>query len=314
MDIDPESSEDETQEEFTNRKRESETYDLSGIEHTQCIGKGRNAEGEVVIYYIPKLAFDILSSTKSEADILYEMSLLFLRITSPVTSEPFHVVYGHSRYSIQQQIKVIYDFYYLLPKPYRKNLRNLYIIHATADLKLFLSVSSYFFTRSFQAKVTYLHTILDLQRIISPLLLQLPYHYLYYEDTQYLSYDVSSMTMPLLTTLYDDSLGMPALLHQCICFLRKYAMCHEGLFRRNGDQMVFLLAKTRIIGNWRCVVIRDKGNTSDAPLSFEDGGSASGIMSYDLTMATRRGFSVLVIDDIDLVAQVCSIKLYWRGW
>lgn len=309
MDADHESSDEDTQEEFTNRKRESETYDLSAIEHTQCIGKGRNADGEVVIYYIPKLAFDLLSNTKSEADILYEMSLLFLRITSPVTSAPFHVVYGHSRYSIQQQIKVIYDFYYLLPKAYRKNLRNLYIIHATADLKLFLSVSSYFFTRSFQAKVHYLNTILDMQRIVSPLLLQLPYHYLYYEDTQYLSYDISSMTMPLLTTLYDDSLGVPALLHRCMCFLRKYAMHHEGLFRRNGDQMIFLLAKTRIIGNWRCVVIRDKEGPSDEPLELEEENSSCRLMSYDLTMATRRGFSVLVIDDIDLVAQVYSHSL-----
>jgi hypothetical protein len=217
-------------------------FDL--IERSQCIGIGFDAEGRDTIYIIPSLVLSLASERVTESEILDTMILYFLKVAERIVHLPFNIVYGHSNFSFYRQFNTLTRLNNTLPRRYKKNLVHLFIVHPTGRAKMFARVASLFFGKKVEPKMRYVSCIAELQSLISPLTLPLPPAFLLWEDTVHFKRAIEEM--PSLTELYDDSLGAPLFVVQCLDFLRAYGLHSEGLFRVAGDQILFEAAKIRI--------------------------------------------------------------------
>jgi hypothetical protein len=222
------------------------SMNFDSIEKSQAIGVGFDSNGHDTIYIIPSLAISLMTNQHlSEIEILRQLCLYFLKIAEPIVHFPFNIVYGHSNFSFFHQFDTMRSLNHLLPRRYRKNLLNLFILHPTARVHVFATVAKVFFGKRVEPKMRYVSCIAELQSIISPMTLPLPPAFLLWEDKVYFQRTLDE-EMPTLTELYDDSLGAPLLVVQCLDYLRQHGLHTEGLFRVAGDQILFEVAKVRI--------------------------------------------------------------------
>jgi hypothetical protein len=252
------------------------SMNFDSIEKSQAIGVGFDSNGHDTIYIIPSLAISFMASQQlPEIEILQHLSLYFLKIADQLSHFPFNIVYGHSNFSFFRQFDTMRSLNTLLPRRYRKNLLNLYILHPTARVHIFATIAKVFFGKRVEPKMKYVSCIAELQSIISPMTLPLPPAFLLWEDTVYFKRTLDE-EMPSLTELYDDSLGAPLLVVQCLDYLRQHGLHTEGLFRVAGDQILFEVAKVRIqkSGGTNVIICRPPEKVHDTSSGFGSGSAS----------------------------------------
>jgi hypothetical protein len=86
------------------------------------------------------------------------------------------------------------------------------------------------------AKLIFVENIISLQKLVPPSQLTLPPVFLHWED---LAKGLNTVkgSLPSLVSTFDASLGAPALLCDCVNYIRKNGLTKEGLFRTAGDQV-----------------------------------------------------------------------------
>ena len=201
----------------------SEIFCLEG-----CVQLGTDENDVPLIVCIPRIGFD--KHTVSEAEIK-KMYLLFIRMADSLIRAPFSIVYAHdgAQYWLQRQ-PIVFRFYKLLPRKFKRNLESMYIIHPNVGIKSFFAFSRVFLSKKFFERLNYVENIYDFQKIISPLCLALPYNYLLLEDEE-LALSSCGMTASLIDT-YDPSLKTTRLLNNCVNFLKLNGLQSTGTSRK----------------------------------------------------------------------------------
>src|SRR6185312_6507252 len=113
-----------------------------------------------------------------------KMLLLFLKKANEIVGQNYSVVYAHTNIDIINQYPLIYKFYSLLPRTYKKNLLKMYIIHPNVGIKMFFEFARVFLSQKFYQKLSLVEHILDFQRIVPPTQLALPLKFLFKEDEE----------------------------------------------------------------------------------------------------------------------------------
>lgn len=227
---------------FYSYLKEAQSTDLTDIERTGCISSGRDLKNNPVIVLIPILGTS--TAEKIEASFR-KMLLLFIRKANDIVGTNYSVVYAHTNVDIINQYPLIYKFYSVLPRAYKKNLAKMYVIHPNMGLKMFFEFARVFLSHKFYSKLVLLDTILEFQKLIPPTQLALPLKFLRKED------EIRGIKfyekMASLRYSFDASIGTTRLIHICATYLKAHgALQQKGLFRLAGDAGEVNLAKVRL--------------------------------------------------------------------
>ena len=268
------------------------------------------------------------------------MLLLLLKtINELVHDSPFSIVYGYAPMSILNQQPIIYKYWKMLPRKYKKNLAKLYVIHPQLGIKMFFELSRVFVSQKFYQKLLYLDYISDFQALIPPTLLALPSSYIRFEDSERGWKPIG--VMPPLARSFDNALGTTKLIADCCSFIRLYGLKRKGLFRIAGDESLLSLVKTRLyntVDGTSCVIIgEDRDSRRESCSSFASysrvnshssatstvsatyGSMSSTISNMTSALSTGKKagknssniqkISTILIQDIDTVAQTLKLSI-----
>mmetsp|Transcript_5552 Transcript_5552/g.8449 ORF Transcript_5552/g.8449 Transcript_5552/m.8449 type:complete len:453 (+) Transcript_5552:9-1367(+) len=218
---------------------------LSDLESCGCVCSGSDGEGRPVLVLAPKLG--LVTGQRMNAQ-LRRIAQLFVREADRLVSGPYSLVYCHTHLSVLSQQSVVYEFYKILPRKYKKNLSKLYIVHPTMMIRLFFDVGvRWFISEKFYRKLTFVNSIASLQSYIPPVRTKLPPSLLHMEDSA--MGVVAAPFMPPLSQSFDPTLGTTRMIHKCVTYLRETGSVRsQGLFRLAGDQMQENLVKVRLYG------------------------------------------------------------------
>lgn len=222
---------------------EAQSTDLSDLDRIECVKLGKDLKNLPVLVVIPTLA---LRSGDQPEEVFRRILLLFIIKAHEIINLNYSIVYAHTDIDFNiNQYPLIYKFYSILPRDYKKNIVKMYVIHPNMGLRMFFEFTRVFLSTKFYAKLTLLDSILDFQRIIPPTLLTLPWKFLRKEDEMKGLKFLGRMAS--LSQSFDPSLGTTRTIHSCITYLRaKNAMKQKGIFRVAGDEGELQLAKLRL--------------------------------------------------------------------
>lgn len=222
--------------------KEAQTTDLTDIERTGCISAGRDLKGHPVIVLIPVLG----TSSGEKIDVSFrKMLLLFIKKAHDIVGSNYAVVYAHTNVDIINQYPLIYKFYSVLPREFKKNLTKMYVIHPNVALKMFFEFARVFLSHKFYSKLVLLDSILEFQKFVPPTQLMLPLRFLRKED------EIRGLKfydkMASLKHSFDPSLGTTKSMHICAKFIKaNEGFRQKGIFRVAGDAGDINLVKVRL--------------------------------------------------------------------
>jgi hypothetical protein len=102
------------------------------------------------------------------------MVSLFLKLSQNIVHNNYSIIFGHSKYSLYSQGKLLRSLYRIMPRCYKKNLSRIYILHPTARLRMCFKISKLFMEDKIADKVFFFRSISQLQAVLSPAALRLP--------------------------------------------------------------------------------------------------------------------------------------------
>lgn len=229
---------------------EAHKLDFADLERSHCVSIRKISNGTTIIIFIPRLGFQVLESTStsssSSSETIKKILLYFIKtVNDIIMSEKYILIYGHTPMSIISQQSVIYKYYKILPRPYKKNLSQLIIVHPQLGIKLLFEFVKVFVSQKFFSKLLLVDSIFDLQQIHSPCDLLVPYKFIKYEDEDF---DFKYLgTIPSLIESFVPILGTTKLLADCVSYLRyNGGFDRVGIFRIPGDENILTLAKIRM--------------------------------------------------------------------
>jgi len=222
---------------------EAQSTDLSDLDRIECVKLGKDLKNLPVLVVIPTLA---LRTGDQPEEVFRRILLLFIVKAHEIINLNYSIVYAHTDIDFNiNQYPLIYKFYSILPREYKKNIVKMYVIHPNMGLRMFFEFTRVFLSTKFYAKLTLLDSILDFQKIIPPTLLTLPWKFLRKEDEMKGLKFLGRMAP--LSQSFDPSLGTTRTIHSCITYLRaKNALKQKGIFRVAGDEGELQLAKLRL--------------------------------------------------------------------
>ena len=234
--------EDADSKDFYSYLKEAQQTDLSEVERTGCVSAGKDLKSNPVIILIPVLG----TSSGEKIEVSFKkMLLLFIRKANDIVGTTYSVVYAHTNVDIINQYPLIYKFYSVLPRAYKKNLQKMYVIHPNTGIRMFFEFARVFLSHKFYSKLVLLEWILDFQKLIPPTQLALPLKFLRKEDEirGFKFYE----RMASLRHSFDPAIGTTRIIHICATFLKAQgALQQKGIFRVAGDAGEVNLAKVRL--------------------------------------------------------------------
>lgn len=311
--------------------KEAQATDLTDIERTGCISAGRDLKGNPVIVLIPVLGV----TPGDKVEVSYrKMLLLFIRKAHEIVGSNYAVVYAHTNVDIINQYPLIYKFYSVLPREFKKNLTKMYVIHPNVGLKMFFEFARVFLSHKFYSKLVLLDSILEFQRLIPPMQLMLPLRFLRKED------EIRGLKfydrMASLKLSFDPSIGTTRSMHVCATFLKlNGGLQTKGLFRIAGDAGDINLVKIRLqyahqngdyterimlsenkdyilVGNMDGLqktrpLTLDRKPSGDVSTRTKPGSESS--KEEEFQVPEELPMSVVVISDIHTVARILSMSI-----
>ncbi|KAH6914089.1 hypothetical protein BKA70DRAFT_1095374 [Coprinopsis sp. MPI-PUGE-AT-0042] len=145
----------------------------------------------------------------------------------------------------------IWKAYRSLSRKYRKNLKQLYIVHSSFFSKMLFSLAGAIISPKFFRKIVYISTLSELAHYVPITQIDIP-PAVYQENLKYerkitLPVPVRSSTfgVPLedLMGFNGEKGGIPRVVKDCIQYIRETGMSEEGLFRRSPSSAMLRAAQ-----------------------------------------------------------------------
>lgn len=281
---------------------EAKNADFADIERCKAITIGRESEsGQPIILFIPKLALD--ANLGEENAVLRRVLLYFIKMTDQVVRESYKLVYCHSSVSVLQQRSLIYQYYQIIPRRYKKNLKSLFVINPQFGIRLFFEFTRVFISKKFYAKLRFCQDIASFQREVPVKDVSLPIQFIRSEDTEKGLVADRSTGIGTLENCYCPEFGSPYFLFRCVSFLRSEGrILKEGLFRLPGDHLVAGMVRARLQHYYR------PGSTaSSSSIAFHKCQVLIGADDAADTSFVADGVPAICITDVDTVATVMGV-------
>lgn len=229
--------------EYLTHLEEAKGIDFSDLESTGCVTFGRDLKSNQVIIVLPELA--LARAEKQEITFRRVLLLFIKKAHDIIATQKYSIVYGHCALDVINQYPLIYKYYSLLPREYKKHLEKMYILNANLGIKMFFEFSRVFLSHKFYAKLLLLDSIVDFQKYFPPTQLSFPTKF-YSKDDEKLGLKYQGYMVPLRYS-FDYSIGTIEILSICARFLRRNkGLLQEGIFRIPGNEMEINLARHRL--------------------------------------------------------------------
>ena len=137
------------------------------LERSQCIMTGMTSNGVPILAFIPLLGFEKLNCvTQEDKDrTLKRMLLLFIKSADKIVQRGYILVFAYTALSILSQIPLVYKYYKMLPRSYKKNVRKLIVLHPAYLIRSFFEVGVRWFVKSkFYRKLHFLDSVVEVQK------------------------------------------------------------------------------------------------------------------------------------------------------
>ncbi|KAF8625974.1 hypothetical protein AX17_006698 [Amanita inopinata Kibby_2008] len=145
----------------------------------------------------------------------------------------------------------VWKAYRSLSRKYRKNLKQLYIVHSSFFTKMLFSLAGAMISPKFFRKLVYIETLSELARHVP--LTQIDINpAVYQENLKHEAritlpvpsrFDIFGVPLEELMGYHGEKGGIPRVVRDCIQFLRESGMHEEGLFRRSPQSSMLRAAQ-----------------------------------------------------------------------
>ncbi|KAG9295652.1 hypothetical protein G9A89_002970 [Geosiphon pyriformis] len=164
----------------------------------------------------------------------------------------------------------IFKAYKSLSRKYKKNLKNLYIVHSSTWARVLLDVMNIIISPKFSRKVKYIPSLSKLALYVPITQMEIPplvytYNMNFEEEITFQSTSRNGENGPLMFGVPIELLmgsegekGLPRVVKDCVTFLRAEGLETEGIFRRSPNSVLLRQAREAY----------DRGN----PIDLEDYG------------------------------------------
>lgn len=145
----------------------------------------------------------------------------------------------------------VWKAYRSLSRKYRKNLKQLYIVHSSFFSKMLFSLAGAIISPKFFRKLSYIATLSELAQRVPLTQIDIP-PTVYQENLKY----ERKITLPVpnrssifgvpledLMGFYGEKNGIPRVVRDSILFLRERGLAEEGLFRRSPSSVMLRAAQ-----------------------------------------------------------------------
>jgi len=310
--------------------REQEDSDL---ERYNCVQHGRSKDGIPILFLAARLGFgnDINLPQAQKDRELKRVMLLFIKKANSVVTGPFIMVYAHTPLSILSQQPIIYKYYKMLPREYKKNLLHLYIVHPNFLMRSFFEIGvRWFVSDKFYKKLHFIKTISELQEAVGTSAVQFPPLFIQNEDEEFNfmtdkvvesaqkshskknPHDAATVLKhaPSLVELFDPALGTTRLIARCCDYIRSSpeGLKKSGIFRMSGDNVTLSAVRRRMASGSVSRYLKIYVGADD-PLLLADNemAKAAGVKADSAFVPAN-----VVITDVDTAANVLKVSL--RMW
>ena len=162
--------------------------------------------------------------------------LYALKTLDPVVEHDYVLVYIAANQSSANRptFKWMRMAYGVFNRKYKKNLKKLYVVEASAWLRLVFNLFMGIVSRKFWAKVTFIKQVLDLFQYIRPAQVRLPSAVL-----ASLSHTQPRVGASLQAVAHNNAQlreGLPIVVSQCLHFIYEAGLETEGILRVPGDR------------------------------------------------------------------------------
>jgi len=309
--------------------RESKDADL---ERFNCVQHGKSKDGIPILFFAPRLGFgnDLNLPSAQKDRELKRMMLLFIKKANSVVTGPYIMVFAHTPLSILSQQPIIYKYYKMLPREYKKNLLHLYVVHPNFLMRSFFEIGvRWFVSDKFYKKLHFIKTIAELQGVVGTSAVQFPPLFIQNEDEEFhfmtdkviesaqKSHAKKNPTdtrtvmkhAPSLVDLYDPAVGTTRLIDQCCKFIRSSpdGLKRKGIFRMSGDNVTLSAVRRRMASGNALHYGKIYIGENDPLLLAENVSKAAGA-NADSSFSPAN----VVVTDVDTVANVLKVSL--RMW
>jgi len=310
--------------------RESKDSDL---ERFNCVQHGRSKDGVPILFFAPRLGFgnDLNLPQVQKNRELKRMMLLFIRKANSVVTGPFIMIYAHTPLTILSQQPIIYKYYKMLPREYKKNLLHLYIVHPNFLMRSFFEIGvRWFVSDKFYKKLHFIKTISELQGAVGTNAVQFPPLLIQNEDEEFnfMSDKVVESAQkshtkknpadsaqvlkhaPSLVDLFDPALGTTRLIDRCCNFIRSSpeGLKRNSIFRMSGDNVILSAVRRRMASGNVAHYLKIYVGADDPLLVAENETPKAAGAKADSSFTPAN----IVIDDVDTAANVLKVSL--RMW
>ncbi len=251
---------------YTELLDEANKREFTELENSHCITVGEDAEGLPVIVFVPRLGFEYTNCTndREKDHHLKRMLLLFIKKADRIVSQRYTLVYAHTSLSILSQQPLVYKYYKMLPRAYKKNVHKVFVLHPTFLIKTFFEMGVRWFVKEkFFKKLNFVKSLAELQCKLPPRCTVMSPSLLLYEHmdncgksspgtSPVISTSENSLEYGSLFDLFDSAVKTIPLVYECMLYLKEMnAYSMQGIFRLSMDESVRVLLKDRLS---RCAV------------------------------------------------------------
>jgi hypothetical protein len=163
------------------RARSDELTSLQ--QSTGCVSLGCRRDGLPVLLLVPHLGLPrVYLQGETELDMLKKVLLLFIKEADEAVKSDYVLVYGYYPLTFMSQRELVMNTYSMLPKRYKKNIKDLYLLHPKMGVKVFLEFTKLFVSSKFSRKIHQEKNISEFQKKINHKELALPPQFLESEE------------------------------------------------------------------------------------------------------------------------------------
>lgn len=314
----------EENKEYMNMLKQANELDFHDLEESQCVLiTYHHLTKQPIIQFYPYLGL-----IQYQDNINEQINRIFLYFIKKSHEEVYKgdyiLIYGHSKMNIISHQSIIYKYYQIMPRRYKKYLKKLYILHPQFGIRIFYELARAIISYKFYQKIQLINTIHELQLIFPVNILKLPMKLIIQEDDdnqlQYISNNFPSLLETFCIKVYCSRM-----IFDCIEYLRNHnGLTHVGLFRIAGIESHLKVAKIRLqrkytklydnVLHHEKILFGDSLICTNEEVKIDETNSYSptSIMNTFIpyfSSSNSSKIAVAIFDNIDTVAQILKFIL-----
>lgn len=170
-----------------------------------------------------------------------DLLLFLIYVMDPIVNQPYVVVYCHTQNKKSSGISFSWmrRVYGLFQRKYKKNLKSLYILHASFWVKATLRLFKAFISAKFWNKLVYCSSVQELSQYVRKDQIKLPYFVLEKEgmDTGVMRDPVFGIPLEQVVEKLGEVEGIPTLVYDMLTYMnQEEAMKTQGVYRVSGSR------------------------------------------------------------------------------